>query len=66
MSFRQRAKRIFRDWDKQGLVESRGDYLLLKDIVGLQREMVPLEEGDSHPGDRFRPGRSHHLCPSLG
>jgi hypothetical protein len=53
MGFRRRAKRIFRDWDKQGLVESRGDYLLLKDIVGLQGEMVPLEEGDSHPGDRF-------------
>jgi len=43
MGSRQRVNGIFRDWDKQGLVESRGDYLLIKDIDGLQREMVPFE-----------------------
>ena len=43
MGSRQRVNGIFRDWDKQGLVESRGDYLLIKDVDGLQREMVPFE-----------------------
>jgi hypothetical protein len=43
MGSRQRVNGIFRDWDKQGLVESRGDYLLIKDIEGLQREMMPFE-----------------------
>jgi CRP-like cAMP-binding protein len=43
MGSRQRVNRIFRDWDKQGLVESRNDFLLIKDIEGLQREMVPFE-----------------------
>lgn len=43
MGSRQRVNRIFRDWDKQGLVATRGDYLLIRDIQGLQREMVPFE-----------------------
>lgn len=43
MGSRQRVNRIFRDWDQQGLVESRGDYLLIKDVRGLQSEMVPFE-----------------------
>lgn len=43
MGSRQRVNRIFRDWDKQGLVESRGEYLLIKNARGLQREMVPFE-----------------------
>ena len=43
MGSRQRVNRIFRDWDKEGLVESRGEHLLIKDVRGLQREMVPFE-----------------------
>lgn len=43
MGSRQRVNRIFRDWDKQGLVETRGDYLLIKDVEGLQSEMEPFE-----------------------
>lgn len=43
MGSRQRVNRIFRDWDKQGLVESRGEYLLIRDARGLQGEMVPFE-----------------------
>lgn len=40
---RQRVNRIFRDWDRDGLVESRGEFLLIRDIEGLQAEMVPFE-----------------------
>jgi CRP/FNR family cyclic AMP-dependent transcriptional regulator len=40
---RQRVNRIFRDWDKQGLVETRGEHLLIRDIPGLQAEVVPFE-----------------------
>ena len=40
---RQRVNRIFRDWDKRGLVVTRDDHLLIKDIRGLQREMMPFE-----------------------
>lgn len=43
MGSRQRVNRIFRDWDREGLVESRGEFLLIKDIEGLQAEMVPFE-----------------------
>ena len=43
MGSRQRVNRIFRDWDKQGLVESRGEYLLIRDVRGLQGELVPFE-----------------------
>ncbi len=43
MGSRQRVNGIFREWNKQGLVESRGEYLLIKDIKGLQRELVPFE-----------------------
>jgi CRP/FNR family cyclic AMP-dependent transcriptional regulator len=40
---RQRVNRIFREWDKQGLVESRGEHLLVKDIPGLQAQVEPFE-----------------------
>ncbi len=43
MGSRQRVNRIFREWNEQGLVESRGEYLLIKDVRGLQGEMVPFE-----------------------
>lgn len=40
---RQRVNRIFRDWDRDGLLESRGDFLLVRNIEGLQAQMVPFE-----------------------
>jgi CRP-like cAMP-binding protein len=40
---RQRVNRIFREWDRDGLVESRGEFLLIRDIEGLQAEMEPFE-----------------------
>lgn len=43
MGSRQRVNRIFRDWDKLGLVETRDEHLLIKDIAGLEKEMVPFE-----------------------
>ena len=43
MGSRQRVNRIFRDWDKLGLVETRDDHLLIKDIAGLEKEMVPFD-----------------------
>lgn len=43
MGSRQRVNRIFREWDQQGLVESRDDHLLIRDVAGLEREMVPFE-----------------------
>jgi CRP-like cAMP-binding protein len=43
MGSRQRVNQIFRDWDRQGLVESRNERLLIRDIEGLQREMAPFE-----------------------
>jgi CRP/FNR family cyclic AMP-dependent transcriptional regulator len=43
MGSRQRVNRIFRDWDKQGLVETRDDHLLIKDVAGLEKEMAPFE-----------------------
>jgi len=43
MGSRQRVNRIFRDWDKRGMVVSRNDRLLIKDIEGLQKEVVPFE-----------------------
>lgn len=43
MGSRQRVNRIFRDWDRMGLVETRGEHLLIRDIEGLQKEMQPFE-----------------------
>jgi len=43
MGSRQRVNRVFREWHKQGLVETRGDHLLIRDIEGLQKEVVPFE-----------------------
>ncbi|MEH6634696.1 MAG: Crp/Fnr family transcriptional regulator [Halioglobus sp.] len=43
MGSRQRVNRIFRDWDKLGFVETRGDHLLVKDIAGLENEVVPFD-----------------------
>lgn len=43
MGSRQRVNRIFREWDQRGLVESRGEFLLIRDARGLRGEMVPFE-----------------------
>ena len=43
MGSRQRVNRIFRDWNMMGLVEARGDRLLIKDVAGLEKEMVPFD-----------------------
>ena len=43
MGSRQRVNRIFRDWDKRGLVETRDDHLVIKDLAGLEKEMEPFE-----------------------
>lgn len=43
MGSRQRVNRIFREWDKQGLVLTRGEHLLIKDRELLEQEMQPFE-----------------------
>lgn len=43
MGSRQRVNRIFRDWDKRGLVETRGDLLLIRDMQGFEQELAPFE-----------------------
>jgi CRP/FNR family transcriptional regulator, cyclic AMP receptor protein len=43
MGSRQRVNRIFRDWDKRGLVETRGHLLLIPDIDAFERELAPFE-----------------------
>ena len=43
MGSRQRVNRIFRDWDKRGLVEMRGDFLLIKNLDLFEQELAPFE-----------------------
>jgi CRP/FNR family cyclic AMP-dependent transcriptional regulator len=43
MGSRQRVNRIFREWDRLGLVVMRDDHLLIKDLEGLKKEVVPFE-----------------------
>jgi CRP-like cAMP-binding protein len=43
MGSRQRVNRIFRDWSERGLVETRDDHLLVRDVDGLEKEIVPFE-----------------------
>jgi CRP/FNR family cyclic AMP-dependent transcriptional regulator len=43
MGSRQRVNRIFRDWDKRGLVETRGDLLLIPDLKAFEAELAPFE-----------------------
>ncbi len=43
MGSRQRVNRIFREWSRQGLVETRGDHLLIRDPEGLEKLVVPFE-----------------------
>ena len=43
MGSRQRVNRIFRDWEKRGLVEHRDDLLWVRDMDALESEVVPFE-----------------------
>jgi CRP/FNR family cyclic AMP-dependent transcriptional regulator len=43
MGSRQRVNRIFRDWDKRGLVQNRDDFLLIRDLKLLEQELVPFD-----------------------
>ena len=43
MGSRQRVNRIFRSWDKSGLVVTRGDRLLIRDLALLEQEVEPFE-----------------------
>lgn len=43
MGSRQRVNRIFRDWDKRGLVETRGDFLLITDLEAFEQELVAFD-----------------------
>lgn len=43
MGSRQRVNRIFRDWDKRGLVVSQGDFLLVPDPDLLEAQIQPFE-----------------------
>jgi len=40
---RQRVNRIFREWEKSGLVEHRNDLLWIRDMDTLEKEVVPFE-----------------------
>ncbi|MDP4917855.1 MAG: Crp/Fnr family transcriptional regulator [Haliea sp.] len=40
---RQRVNKIFREWDKSGLIENCDDYLLIRDVAALEREIMPFE-----------------------
>jgi CRP/FNR family cyclic AMP-dependent transcriptional regulator len=43
MGSRQRVNRIFRDWDKRGLVIMHSDRLLIRDIEAFEQELAPFE-----------------------
>lgn len=43
MGSRQRVNRIFREWDRQGLVLTRDEQLLITDRDRLEQEMLPFE-----------------------
>ena len=43
MGSRQRVNRVFRDWNERGLVETRDDHLLISDLDGLEKEIMPFE-----------------------
>jgi CRP/FNR family cyclic AMP-dependent transcriptional regulator len=43
MGSRQRVNRIFRDWEKRGLIEHRDDLLWIADLDVLEKEIVPFE-----------------------
>ena len=43
MGSRQRVNAIFRDWARQGLVETRDEHLLIRSVDGLAAELVPFD-----------------------
>ncbi len=43
MGSRQRVNAIFREWTRQGLIDYRDDYLLIKKPQALAKEMTPFE-----------------------
>lgn len=43
MGSRQRVNQVFREWDRTGLVITRGDHLLLTDPGALEEEVQPFE-----------------------
>lgn len=43
MGSRQRVNRIFRDWEKRGLVATLDEHLLITDLALLEQEMQPFE-----------------------
>ena len=43
MGSRQRVNTIFREWTKQGYIDTCDDCLLIKNARGLAREVVPFE-----------------------
>jgi len=40
---RQRINRVFRDWEERGLLERRGDYLLIRSMDAFQQELEPFD-----------------------
>ena len=40
---RQRVNKIFREWDKMGMIEYQSDRLLIRDVAALEREMTPFD-----------------------
>ena len=43
MGSRQRVNQVFREWDKSGLVVTRGDHLLITNLGELEAEVQPFE-----------------------
>ncbi len=40
---RQRVNKIFREWDKSGLIKYSDDRLLIRDVAALEREIMPFD-----------------------
>jgi CRP/FNR family transcriptional regulator, cyclic AMP receptor protein len=40
---RQRVNKIFREWDKSGLISSQDENFLIRDVAALEREIMPFD-----------------------
>ena len=40
---RQRVNKIFREWEKDGLIEQQGDALLIRNLKGLEMQIKPFD-----------------------
>jgi len=40
---RQRVNKIFREWEKDGLIEQQGDALLIRNLEGLEMQIKPFD-----------------------